>query len=113
MQKCTAEKPCGSCDSCLDLVEAKTESVTVDPEAMKKQVAAALEGLKIKSFNGEVEVRKADHQLQQGLYITKWEKASAKYPYDAENTGYTMAPVKYFEPYVASTPTSCQMKRPG
>ncbi|MDR0200656.1 MAG: branched-chain amino acid ABC transporter substrate-binding protein [Delftia acidovorans] len=77
------------------------------------KVAAALEGMRIKSFNGEVEMRKSDHQLQQGLYITRWEKAGGKYPYDAENTGYTFAPVKYFEPYVASTPTSCQMKRPS
>ena len=77
------------------------------------KVAAALEGMKIKSFNGEVEMRKSDHQLQQGLYITKWQKAGGKTPYDAENTGYTFAPVKYYEPYVASTPTSCQMKRPS
>jgi branched-chain amino acid transport system substrate-binding protein len=61
------------------------------------KVAAALEGMKIKSFNGEVEMRKTDHQLQQGLYIARWEKASAKYPYDAENTGYTNVPVKYYE----------------
>ena len=77
------------------------------------KVAAALEGMKLKSFNGEVEMRKTDHQLQQGLYITRWEKAGGKNPYDAENTGYTFAPVKYYEPYVASTPTSCQMKRPS
>src|SRR5256885_9618029 len=64
--------------------------------------------MKLKSFNGEVEMRKTDHQLQQGLYITRWEKAGGKNPYDAENTGYTFAPVKYYEPYVASTPTSCQ-----
>ena len=76
------------------------------------KVAAALEGMKFKTFNGEIEMRKADHQLQQGLFITRWEKTSAKYPYDGENTGYTLAPVKYYEPYVASTPTSCQMKRP-
>ncbi|QRF55006.1 MULTISPECIES: branched-chain amino acid ABC transporter substrate-binding protein [Variovorax] len=76
------------------------------------KVAAALEGMKFKSFNGEVEMRKTDHQLQQGLYIARWEKASAKYPYDAENTGYTNVPVKYYESYVASTPTTCQMKRP-
>src|SRR5256885_1960862 len=68
------------------------------------KVAAALEGMKLKSFNGEVEMRKTDHQLQQGLYITRWEKAGGKNPYDAENTGYTFAPVKYYEPYVASTP---------
>ena len=90
----------------LDTAFAKTKST--DPV----KVAAALEGMKIKSFNGEIEVRKTDHQLQQGLYITRWEKAGGKFPYDAENTGYTMAPVKYYEPYVASTPTSCQMKRP-
>mgnify|MGYP000850435527 FL=1 len=90
----------------LDTAFAKTKST--DPV----KVAAALEGMKIKSFNGEIEVRKTDHQLQQGLYITRWDKAGGKFPYDAENTGYTMAPVKYYEPYVASTPTSCQMKRP-
>lgn len=77
------------------------------------KVAAVMEGMKFKSFNGEVEMRKADHQMQQGLYISRWEKAGGKYPLDAENTGYTFVPVKYFEPYVASTPTSCQMKRPG
>ena len=76
------------------------------------KVAAAMEGLKFKSFNGEVEMRKTDHQLQQGLFISRWEKASAKYPLDSENTGYTFVPLKYYEPYVASTPTSCQMKRP-
>jgi branched-chain amino acid transport system substrate-binding protein len=77
------------------------------------KVAAALEGMKFKSFNGEVEMRKTDHQLQQGLYISKWQKADAKNSYSVENTGYTFAPVKYYEPYVASTPTSCQMKRPA
>ena len=64
-------------------------------------------------YNGDVELRKADHQMQQGLYITRWEKASAKYPYSPENTGYTLAPVKFYDAYVASTPTTCQMKRPG
>ena len=90
------------------LVEAFTRTKSTDPV----KVAAALEGMRFKSFNGEVEMRKTDHQLQQGLYITRWEKASAKYPYSPENTGYTLVPVKYYEPYVASTPTSCQMKRP-
>ena len=90
----------------LDAAFTKTKST--DPV----KVAAALEGMKIKSFTGEIEIRKTDHQLQQGLYITRWQKADKKFPYDAENTGYTMAPVKYYEPYVSSTPTSCQMKRP-
>ena len=78
------------------------------------KVAVALEGLKLKSFNGDVEMRKTDHQLQQTLYISVWTKAGAKpNDYSVENTGYNFQPVKTYEPYVSSTPTSCQMKRPG
>jgi branched-chain amino acid transport system substrate-binding protein len=77
------------------------------------KVAAAMEGLKVMNFNGEVEVRKLDHQLQQPLYLTVWQKADKKYPYSPENTGMTLAPVKEFPSYISSTPTSCQMKRPG
>ncbi len=77
------------------------------------KVAAALEGLKFNTFNGEVEIRKTDHQLQQPLYMTVWQKADKKYPYSPEKTGMTLAPVKDIPSYVASTPTSCQMKRPG
>jgi branched-chain amino acid transport system substrate-binding protein len=77
------------------------------------KVAAALEGMKVaSSFGGEVEMRKTDHQLQQPLYISVWQKADKKYPYGPENTGMTLAPVKDFPNYVSSTPTSCQMKRP-
>jgi branched-chain amino acid transport system substrate-binding protein len=76
------------------------------------KVAAALEGIKVKSFNGEVEIRKADHQLQQPLYMSVWQKADKKYPYSPENTGMTMVPLKEYPNYVSSTPTSCQMKRP-
>ena len=77
------------------------------------KVAAAMEGLKFKGFAGEVEMRKTDHQLQQGLWISKWQKVDTKYKYDVENTGYTFAPVKHLEPYIASTPTTCEMKRPA
>jgi branched-chain amino acid transport system substrate-binding protein len=77
------------------------------------KVAGALEGIKVKSFNGEVEIRKADHQMQQPLYMTVWDKASAKYPYSPENTGMTLVPLKEYPNYVSSTPTSCQMKRPS
>ncbi|MDP1692306.1 MAG: branched-chain amino acid ABC transporter substrate-binding protein [Burkholderiaceae bacterium] len=78
------------------------------------KVAAALEGLQLKGLNGEIQMRKADHQLQQTLYIQAWQKTGkAPLDYDVENTGHTFAPIKTFEPYVSSTPTSCQMKRPG
>jgi branched-chain amino acid transport system substrate-binding protein len=78
------------------------------------KVAAALEGLQVKGLNGDLQMRKADHQLQQTLYIQSWQKAGkAPLDYSVENTGYTFAPIKTFEPYVSSTPTSCEMKRPG
>jgi branched-chain amino acid transport system substrate-binding protein len=75
------------------------------------KVAAAMEGLRVKSFNGEVEMRNFDHQLQQPLYMTVWQKVDKKYPYSPENTGMTLVPLKEYPNYVSSTPTSCQMKR--
>ncbi len=79
-------------------------------EPMK--VARALENLTVKSFAGEVTMRASDHQLQQTLFISKWQKAKPG-EYSPENTGFTFAEVKKLEPYVSSTPTSCQMKRPA
>jgi branched-chain amino acid transport system substrate-binding protein len=58
-------------------------------------------------------MRKTDHQLQQPLWMTVWQKTDKKHPYSPENTGMTLVPVKEFPSYIASTPTSCQMKRPG
>ncbi|MEJ5988935.1 branched-chain amino acid ABC transporter substrate-binding protein [Ramlibacter sp. PS3R-8] len=75
-------------------------------------VAKALEGLSVKSFGGDVTMRASDHQLQQAMYITKWQKAKPG-EYSVENTGYTFVPIKQMDPYVSSTPTSCQMKRPA
>jgi branched-chain amino acid transport system substrate-binding protein len=89
---------------------AMAKAKSIDPV----KVAFAMEGLKVKSaFGGDVEMRKTDHQLQQTLYMTVWQKADAKNPYSPENTGMTLAPVATYEPYVSSTPTSCQMTRPS
>jgi len=78
------------------------------------KVAAAMGGLEAPSFSGTVMMRKSDHQLQQPVYMTVWQKAGAKpFDYSVENTGYNFRTVKTFESFVASTPTSCQMKRPA
>lgn len=92
------------------LSNAMAKAKSTDPV----KVAAALEGLRFKSFNGEVEARKTDHQLQQGLFISVWQKAgnTPVTNYSVENTGFQFAPVKAYDAYVSSTPTSCQMKRP-
>ena len=91
------------------LTAAMAKAKSTDPV----KVAAALEGLSVNAgVGGEITMRKSDHQLQQHVYISKWTKATAKAPYSEENTGYNFEEVKALEPYVSSTPTSCQMKRP-
>ncbi|HJV50229.1 MAG TPA: branched-chain amino acid ABC transporter substrate-binding protein [Noviherbaspirillum sp.] len=78
------------------------------------KVAYAMEGMKVKSLNGEVEMRATDHQLQQPLYIVTWAKADGKkVKYDQENTGYGWRTEQKIDTYVATQPTSCQMKRPA
>lgn len=91
------------------LADAMAKAKSTDPV----KVAAAMEGLTFQGFSGEFTMRKADHQLQMPLYISSWEKATKTHPYSVENTGMNFAEVKAIPAYVASTPTSCQMKRPS
>ena len=95
--------------SLVMLAQGMANAKSTDPV----KVAKAMEGMKFKSFNGEVEMRKTDHQLQQPLFIAQWAPLDAKNTYDVEKTGMTFVPVKSFDAYVSSTPTSCQMKRPS
>jgi branched-chain amino acid transport system substrate-binding protein len=76
------------------------------------RVAAAMSGLKVQGFNGEIEMRRADHQLQQPMVISEWRRATSQIPYSVENTGFNFQTIKAIPAFVASTPTSCQMKRP-
>ena len=83
---------------------------STDPKA----VAFALEGMKYKSPVGDVEMRKADHQLQAPLFLGVWAKQGSKgVKYDAENTGYGFRSEVVWDAYVSSQPTSCQMQRPA
>ncbi|MFS0754203.1 branched-chain amino acid ABC transporter substrate-binding protein [Noviherbaspirillum sp. 1P10PC] len=92
------------------LAKAFNEAKTTDPV----KAAFAMEGMKLKSLNGEVEMRKADHQLQQPLYIATWVKVNGKdVKYDQENTGYGWRTDQKVDAFVAAQPTSCQMKRPA
>jgi branched-chain amino acid transport system substrate-binding protein len=90
------------------LSQGMANAKSVEPVA----VAKAMSGMKFRHFNDEVEMRRADHQLLQPLYITEWRKADAKNPYSVENTGFNFQQLKAIPAYVAATPTSCQMKRP-
>jgi branched-chain amino acid transport system substrate-binding protein len=70
------------------LDQAFAKAKTTDPV----KVAATMEGMKFQNYNGEVEMRKTDHQLQQGLYIARWEKAGGKYPMDSRTRAIPLRP---------------------
>ncbi|RJF98475.1 branched-chain amino acid ABC transporter substrate-binding protein [Noviherbaspirillum saxi] len=91
------------------VAKAMKDTKSTDP----LKVALALEGMKVQSLNGDVEMRKSDHQLQQPLYIATWTKVNGKdVKFDQENTGYGWKTDVKLDAFVATQPTSCQMKRP-
>jgi branched-chain amino acid transport system substrate-binding protein len=91
------------------LADAANKAKSVDPV----KVAHAMEGLKFKSLNGEVEMRALDHQLQQALVVASWTKTDGKaVKYEQEKTGYGWKTESVQPAYVGVQPTSCQMKRP-
>ena len=92
------------------LSEAMKKTKSIDPV----KVAFAMEGMKLTSPNGDIEMRATDHQLQQNVFISTWTKADGKaVKYDNENTGYGFKLQQMIPAYVAAQPTSCQMKRPA
>ena len=96
------------------IIEMLSKAVKTAKSADPTKVAYAMEGMKVKALNGEVEMRAADHQAQQPLYIATWTKVDGKVvKYDQEKTGYGWKTQQKVETYVSTQPTSCQMKRPA
>ena len=96
------------------IIKMMSDAVKSTKTADPVKVAFALEGMKAKVLNGEVEMRKADHQLQQPLHISTWTKVDGKtVKHDQENTGYGWKTDQDIDTYIAAQPTSCQMKRPS
>jgi len=100
--------------STYTIVKMMSEAIKNAKSTNPINVAFALEGMNARSLNGEVEMRKSDHQLQQPLYIATWTKVDGKgVRFDQENTGYGWKTDQKVEAFVAAQPTSCQMKRPA
>jgi branched-chain amino acid transport system substrate-binding protein len=92
------------------LSKAIKETSSTDPV----KVAKAMEGMKVQSLNGIVEMRASDHQAQQPLVIATWVKADGKdVKYDQEKTGYGWRTDAVLDASSATQPTTCQMKRPN
>jgi branched-chain amino acid transport system substrate-binding protein len=90
------------------LLQAMTHAQTTDAA----RVAARLSGMVFPGFNGPVHLRADDHQLLQGLYVSRWQKVDEQHPRAAEATGYTFVPVRYLSASEISGPTLCRMQRP-
>jgi branched-chain amino acid transport system substrate-binding protein len=95
------------------LAEAMKRAKSADPIA----VAYALEGLKIATDTGEVEMRAADHQIQVPMFIGTMVKTGAKggdksVKYDLEGVGVGFRNDVKIDAFVGAQPTTCQMQRP-
>ena len=95
-------------------------AITMLADAIKRtkstdplKVAFAMEGAKMAGVNGDIEMRTADHQLLQPLWVMSWTKVGGANKHDIEKTGYTWKTEVAYPTYVASQPTSCNMKRPA
>ncbi|WP_168708542.1 ABC transporter substrate-binding protein [Hydrogenophaga sp. PAMC20947] len=76
------------------------------------RVTARISGMLFKGFNGPVQINPEDHQLQKGVFVSRWQNVNAEYPVAAEETDFTFAPIRYFEAGQLSGNSSCQMRRP-
>jgi branched-chain amino acid transport system substrate-binding protein len=79
--------------------------------ASATELARQMSGLTFEGFDGPVTLRAADHQLQKGLYINRWQRTDSVHPVGAEGTGYTFAPVRHFDGVAVSQPAQCGMVR--
>ncbi|MDE2429673.1 MAG: branched-chain amino acid ABC transporter substrate-binding protein [Burkholderiales bacterium] len=100
--------------STYSILAAMSKAVKTAKSIDPVKVAFALEGSNFKSLNGDDTMRKVDHQIQQPLYIATWVKTNGKdVKFDQENTGFGWKTNQKIDAFVASQPSSCQMKRPG
>lgn len=74
------------------------------------KVAKALEGLKLTTTVGEVEMRADNHQLLQPLFISTF---SDNVKFDVEKTGFGFKTDIKINAKDTAMPTSCQMQRPS
>ena len=95
------------------LAQAMGKAHSADPTA----VARALEGMKLDKGFQTIEMRAADHQLIQPLYVMEMDKAgSSGVPgvrFDNEGSGFGFRTLLKIPAAQTAMPTTCQMKRPA
>jgi branched-chain amino acid transport system substrate-binding protein len=74
------------------------------------KVARAMEGMKMQTSLGEVEMRADNHQLLQPLFVATF---SDNVKYDVEQTGLGFRTDVKISAKDTAMPTTCQMQRPN
>ena len=92
------------------LAQAMEKAHSAEPTA----VARALEGMKLDKGFQTTEMRAADHQLIQPLYVIEMDKAgSPGVRFDNEGSGFGFRTLLKIPAVQTAMPTTCQMKRPA
>jgi branched-chain amino acid transport system substrate-binding protein len=92
------------------LARAMEKARSADPTA----VARALEGMKLDKGFQAMEMRAADHQVIQPLYVMEMDKAGTPgVRFDNEGSGFGFRTLLKIPAAQTAMPTTCQMKRPA
>ncbi|SAL25283.1 branched chain amino acid ABC transporter periplasmic ligand-binding protein [Caballeronia udeis] len=92
------------------LAQAMEKAHSADPAA----VARALEGMKLDKGFQTTEMRAADHQLIQPLYVMEMDKVGTPgVHFDNEGSGFGFRTLLKIPAAQTAMPTTCQMKRPA
>ena len=95
------------------MVEMVAKAMNTAKSTDPKQVALALENMRHQAENGQVWMRKSDHQLIQPLFISIFSKQDGKaVKHDSEGTGFGWKTLASISEQESERPTSCVMTRP-
>lgn len=96
------------------MVEALVQALEKAGTDQARPVALALENVKLKRWGQSVEMRAADHQLQQPLVVGVMDMAGQPgVPFDVEGSGYGFRILSQLKPAQVDMPSTCSMKRPN
>ncbi|WP_342128595.1 branched-chain amino acid ABC transporter substrate-binding protein [Hydrogenophaga sp. OTU3427] len=76
-----------------------------------RRVAEAMEGLGIAVLGGHATLRADDHQLLQGLFVSRWSPVDTRYPLGAEGTRHTFVPLQHLTGATLAQPSRCNMPK--
>ena len=76
------------------------------------RVGPVLAGLGLAALSGPVQMRRDDHQLQTGLWVSRWKAVRTGADVDLNHSGFAFAPVAFVPAERVSQPTTCTMQRP-